>query len=238
MRGSVIKVWSGLRIPFDLFHPLGRFVKWCVLTLAVSVGVMILAPFGSYFTADLDYGFLRDKREFFFSSGYFIAFYAHIVGAPVAFISGTLQVSRTLREQCPRLHRWLGRFYCVSVLLAASPGGLVMGFWAYGGLSSQLCFLLLAGLTWVATLSGWRHGYLGNVEWHAKWMIRSYVLLASAICLRLLHPMLSSLKLDHELTYQLSVWTSWVLPLSLFEIVTRCGDRARKKFAAAVGVSR
>ena len=123
----------------------------------------------------------------------------------VAFISRTLQVNRTLREQCPRLHRWLGRFYCVSVLLAVSLGGLVMGFWAYGGLSSQLCFLLLAGLTWVATFSGWRHGYLGNVEWHAKWMIRSYVLLSSAICLWLLHLMLSSLKLNHELTYQLSV---------------------------------
>jgi len=62
-------------------------VKWCVLTLAVSVGVMILALFGYYFTADLEYGFLRDKREFFFSSGYFIAFYTQIVGAPVAFIS-------------------------------------------------------------------------------------------------------------------------------------------------------
>ncbi len=182
---------------------------WCVLTWAVSVGVMILVPFGYYFTADLEYGFLRDKREFFSvavtSLRSMHTSWVHQSLSSVAFISGTLQVDRTLREQCPRLHRWLGRFYCVSVLLAASPGGLVMGFWAYGGLSSQWCFLLLAGLTWVATFSGWRHGYLGNVEWHAKWMIRSYVLLASAICLWLLHLMLSSLKLNHELTYQLSV---------------------------------
>jgi hypothetical protein len=62
-------------------------------------------------------------------------------------------------------------------------------------------------------------------------MVRSYVLLASAICLRLLHPMLSVLALSHELTYQLSVWASWVLPLSFFEIVAWAGDRARQKCA-------
>ena len=184
----------------------------------MTVGAMILTPFGYYFSADLEYGFLRDKREFFFSSGYFIAFYAHIVGAPVAFFAGTLQVSRTLRERWRRWHRWLGRVYCLSVLLAAAPGGLVMGFWAYGGLPSQLCFALLAGLTWFATVLGWRYGRLGNFYLHARWMIRSYLLIASAICLRVIHPVLSGFELHHELTYQLSVWASWLLPLSLFEL--------------------
>ena len=132
MEGSACKVKSGLRILPELIEPYGRYLKWGILTLGMSVGGMVFAPFGYYFAADLEYGFLRDKRDFFFSSGYFVAFYAHIVGAPVAFISGTLQVSRTLRQHWPRLHRWLGRFYCVSVLVAAAPGGLVMGFWAYG----------------------------------------------------------------------------------------------------------
>ncbi|MAI72738.1 MAG: hypothetical protein CMM01_17765 [Rhodopirellula sp.] len=200
-------------------------MKWCVLTVAASIGVMILTPFGYYFAADLEYGFLRDKREFFYSSGYFLAFYTHIVGAPVAFSCGTLQVSRTLRQNWPRLHIWLGRGYCFSVLLAASPGGLVMGCWAYGGLSSQLCFSLLAGLTWGATFLGWRFGSLGDVERHSRWMIRSYVLIASAICLRLLHPVLSGFELDHELTYQLSVWMSWVLPLGVCELVCLRGKR-------------
>ncbi len=43
--------------------------------------------------------------------------------------------------------------------------------------------------------------------------------------------MLSVLALSHELTYQLSVWASWVLPLSFFEIVAWAGDRARQKCA-------
>ena len=205
----------------------GRYLKWGILTLAVCVCVMILAPYGDYFAVDLEYGFLRDKREFFFSSGYFVAFYTHIVGAPVAFLSGALQVSGSLRQQWPQMHRWLGRFYCVLVLTAVAPGGLVMGFWAYGGLSSQLCFSLLAGLTWVATVLGWRFGRLGKFKRHAKWMLRSYILIASAICLRLIHPLLSGLQLNHEVTYQLSVWTSWVLPLVLVELFSPFTDPAR-----------
>lgn len=212
------KLLIALQIVSRLLQPLGRYLKWGLLTLSMSVGAMILAPFGYYFAADLEYGFLRDKREFFFSSGYCFAFYAHIIAAPIAFISGTLQVSHTLRQHWPRLHRWLGRLYCISILVAASPGGLVMGFWAYGGLSSQLCFSLLAGLTWIATFLGWCFGRRGNAQCHAKWMMRSYVLLASAICLRMLHPILSGFELSHELTYQLSVWMSWLLPLSVLEM--------------------
>lgn len=55
-----------LQIAPWLFQPFGRYLKWGLLTLAVSVGVMILTPFRYYFAADLEYGFLRDKREFFF----------------------------------------------------------------------------------------------------------------------------------------------------------------------------
>ena len=236
--GGASKVLSRTRIPPELVQPRGRYLKWGILTLAVSVCVMILTPFGYYFAADFEYGFLRDKREFFFSSGYFIAFYTHIVGAPAAFLSGTLQVSRTLRQNWPQLHRWLGRFYCLAVLTAAAPGGLVMGFWAYGGLSSQVCFSLLAGLTWIATFLGWRFARIGQLKKHAKWVLRSYLLIASAICLRLIHPLLSELQLNHELTYQLAVWASWVLPLALFELVRWFSDRAKCRCADAVVVSR
>ena len=55
-------VGYGYRLIFFTLWGVGR---WWVLTLTVSVGVMILVPFGYYFTADLEYGFLRDKREFF-----------------------------------------------------------------------------------------------------------------------------------------------------------------------------
>jgi hypothetical protein len=41
-----------------------RYLKWSALTLTVALGLMILAPFGQCFAADLEYGFLRDKSVF------------------------------------------------------------------------------------------------------------------------------------------------------------------------------
>jgi len=204
-----------------------RYLKCSALTLAVALGAMILVPFGHYFAADLEYGFLRDKKAFFFNSGYYIAFYAHIVGAPLAFFIGAFQVSRTMRVKWPLMHRYLGRAYCGCVLVAAAPGGLVMGWRAYGGLSSELCFTLLAALTWGSTFAGWYYGWRGDVRRHSKWIIRSYLLISSAICLRLLHPILVVLGLGHELTYQIAVWSSWLLPVGLFEMGTRLSSSCR-----------
>jgi uncharacterized membrane protein len=209
----------------DLIQQFRRDLKRFALMFGVCVGLMILAPFGHYFAADLEYGFLRDKREFFFESGYYLGFYAHIVGAPIAFLVGTMQVSRTLRGKWPWLHRWLGRCYCCCVLFAATPGGLVMGLRAYGGLPSVLCFTLLAVLTWISTLLGWRFGRLGNARLHARWMLRSYLLISSAIFLRLLFPLFGTIGLAHQMTYQLSVWASWLIPLCLLEVGNWRRDR-------------
>ena len=208
---------------------LRRCMKWAALTFSSFIGLLILAPFPHYFSADLDYGFLRSKGDYFFSSGYYIGFYAHIVGAPLAFFAGSLQVSRTLRFKWPRFHRMLGRVYCCSVLLLAFPGGLVMALKAYGGWSSTLCFALLSILMGAATVAGWRVARLGNYRQHSTWMLRSYLLIASAIFLRILHPMITTFGLDHEFTYQISVWVSWLFPLCVFEIFRLYSNHAPSK---------
>lgn len=227
------QVRNSFQMLFDLMCRYRRYLKWGVLALAVALGLMILAPFGHYFAADLEYGFLRDKNDFFFNSGYYLAFYAHIVAAPLAFFIGTLQVSRTIRVRRPLLHRFAGRAYCGCVLVAAAPGGLVMGWRAYGGLPSALCFTLLAALTWMTTLVGWHYGRRGDARRHSKWMIRSYLLISSAICLRVLHPLLAAMGLGHELTYQIAVWSSWLLPLGMFEIGTRLRRNCRHPYPQA-----
>ena len=105
---------------------------WCVLTWAVSVGVIILVPFGYYFTADLEYGFLRDKREFFSvavtSLRSMHTSWVHQSLSSVAFISG--------------FHQWLSsvaRFRltepCVSSALAC------IGGWS-GFIVFRFCLLL------------------------------------------------------------------------------------------------
>ena len=208
--------------------PVLRYLKWTAVGVGIMIGVMIFWPFPHYFVADFEYGFLINKKTYFFSSGYYIGFYAHIIGAPLAFFLGTAQISRTLRSKWPLCHRWAGRLYVCTVLLLAAPGGLVMALKAYGGWSSTLCFILLSILTWGATAVGWRAARSGAYQRHAIWMVRSYLLIASAICLRILHPVISGFEMGHEFTYQVSVWASWLLPLSLFEICRLGSERVAR----------
>ncbi len=106
---------------------------------------------------------------------------------------------------------WLG---------AVAAGGLVMGWRAQVGLPSELYLTLLAALTWMTTLLGWYDGRRGDTRQHAKWMIRSDLLTSSAICFRLLHPMLVAMGLGHNLTCQIAVWSSWLFTPGQFEMVT------------------
>ncbi|PCH93871.1 MAG: hypothetical protein COB84_08535, partial [Rhodobacteraceae bacterium] len=46
------------------------------------------------------------------------AFWAHIIGAPLALALAPFQLWQGLRRKRPTLHRWLGRIYGVSVLVS------------------------------------------------------------------------------------------------------------------------
>ena len=193
-------------------------VKFVLAIGILYVGALILAPFPHYLPPDLNRGFLANKGEYFYSSGYFIGFYAHILTAPLALLLGTLQFSSYLRQRHPKLHRWLGRVYVTLVLVGTAPGGVVMAMKAYGGPSSVVCFAAIGVLMWYTTWRAWLEARQARFESHARWMCRSYTLMCSAIMLRLVSFALQHTSLDHTLRYQLSAWLSWVPALSLIHI--------------------
>ncbi|WP_182868745.1 DUF2306 domain-containing protein [Stieleria mannarensis] len=196
-----------------------RVAKWLLIGFVFWIGGLILSPFPHYLPPDFQYGFLSNKGDFFFSSGYFIGFYLHISAAPIALFLGGLQLSRTIRQRYPQVHRSVGVLYVLTVLLAAAPGGFIMAFKAFGGWSTTICFGLLAVATWWSTFRGWRAGRGCDFQRHRVWMLRSYVLLLSAVFLRLGHYGLQLLNMTPELTYQIVAWISWVIPLVVLELV-------------------
>ncbi|WP_161604425.1 DUF2306 domain-containing protein [Roseiconus nitratireducens] len=184
---------------------------------------LIVTPYPRYLVPDFQEGFLSNKQEFFFSSGYFLGFYSHIFAAPVALLCGVLQFLPGLRRRFPGMHRRLGQLYAALVLLWVAPGGLVMSTRAYGGWSSVICFALISLLTWASTFSGWRAAGRGCWKEHGRWMARSYVLMTSALFLRLIHMVLIRTPLGHETAYQCSAWLSWLLPLAILECCLTLG---------------
>lgn len=200
--------------------------KFAVGAMVLYVGFLILTPFPSYLPPDFDRGFLRNKADFFFSTGYFLGFYLHILSAPIGLILGTMQFSRTLRNRWPQLHRGAGVVYVWLVLLGVAPGGIVMAMKAYGGWSSTICFGLIGILMWLATWKAWHEAKRMRFRQHAIWMCRSYTLMCSAIMLRLINYGLSHFELDHTFTYQLAAWLGWVPAMIVLEIVIWFGYSA------------
>ncbi|MBL8810966.1 MAG: DUF2306 domain-containing protein [Planctomycetaceae bacterium] len=187
----------------------------------VAIGLRIVSTFGWYFPPNFRDGFLAGRDAYFWRSAYGVGFYLHIVGAPVALLCGLPQFSRLLLRAFPRLHRTLGKTYALAVLLAAAPGGLIMGFWSRGGIPAMLCFITMSVLVAAFTILAWRTALQRRFESHRKWMTRSYLLMISAVLLRLLDPALRRAGLSDDLSYQLSVWLSWVPSLVIFEVMER-----------------
>ncbi|MGB7348118.1 MAG: DUF2306 domain-containing protein [Pirellulaceae bacterium] len=201
------------------FFTLERLIKFIFAAVILYIGGLILTPFPYYLPPDFNRGFLRNKADFFYNHGYFVGFYAHIATAPIGLLLGTLQLSRTLRDRLPILHRMLGRLYIALVLIGVAPGGLVMATKSYGGTASVLCFGLISVLMWITTFVAWRFARQHRYHEHAQWMIRSYTLMCSAIFLRLISYALSGLNLGHMFSYQLAAWLSWVPAMIVLELI-------------------
>lgn len=188
---------------------------------AIAVMVIafrILGTYGYYFPPDFQNGFLQDRQDYFWSSFYGVGFYLHIAGAPLALISGLPQLSRMVLRWSPRLHRVLGRVYALAVLLAAAPGGFVMGFRSFAGTPALICFTVMSLLVTVFTVLAWRAALRRRFQSHRRWMIRSYLMMVSAILLRLIDPLLRDLGVPDLTSYVSSLWLSWVPSLVIFEV--------------------
>lgn len=187
------------------------------------IGLRIVMVFDSYFPPDFQHGFLAGRQSCFRTSFYGAGFYLHIIGAPIALLSGLTQFSRGLLRWSPRLHRLLGRTYAFSVLFAAAPGGLVIGLRTFAGPSAAVCFVVMSLLVSLSTVLAWRAALQRRFTSHRRWMTRSYLLMVSAILLRLIDPALRNAGVPDTLSYQWSVWLSWVPSLVLFELLEHWG---------------
>ncbi len=149
-----------------------------------------------------------------------IAFYAHILLAPVALALAPFQLWRAFRMRRPGLHRWMGRTYGVLVLLAGA-GGLVMAIGTRAGAGAALGFGLLA-VAWVGT-TGWGilQARAGHIDAHRRWMLRSVALCFAGVTLRLylLIPVVTGI--DQAMAYQVIAWACWVPNLIAVEWLMR-----------------
>lgn len=132
-----------------------------------------------------DAAFLQIKQQYLGIAPWKAAFWIHVFTSMFALAAGFTQFAPSLLRRRPSLHRWMGRLYVVTILGVTGPASLLMAFYANGGVTSRVAFVLLAVLWLATTAMAWRKVLRRQWLAHRDWMIRSYALTLSAITLRI-----------------------------------------------------
>jgi hypothetical protein len=196
-------------------------LRWLAVVLILRVLVLILANYPDYFPPNFNSLFLQG-REAMFRGAYRAAFYLHILSAPLVLFNGLILLSEYFRRRYRGWHRWLGRIQVVVLLVFVLPSSVVMSRHAFGGGAAGLSFLLLSAGTATCAIAGVVHACRRRYDQHRRWMLRSYVLICSAVALRLISGTVGLVGVQSpEHAYIIAAWSSWLIPLAACEIVER-----------------
>lgn len=183
---------------------------------AIFIGLYPIRFIGLAF----DEGLLGSKSPDLLANNlYLFIFYTHISLGGLALLTGFSQFFKKLRKKRLGLHKFLGKIYVLSVLLSGIAG-LVIAYFATGGIVSALGFGSLAILWLYTTANAYLTIKQGKIDAHQRWMIRSYALCFAAVTLRLYIPIfLTGLGIDYLPAYKMIAWLCWVPNLLVAEFL-------------------
>lgn len=216
------------------YRILTTLLRWLAIALVLRVLAAILANYPDYFPPNFDSLFLQG-REATFTGLYRPAFYLHIFSAPFVLFTGLILLSESVRRRHSRLHRVLGRLHVIVLLLFVLPTSVVMSRHAFGGWPAGLSFVMLSAATATCAIAGVIHACRRRYESHRRWMLRCYVLICSAVVLRLTSGAAGLIGVPSpERAYVIAAWSSWLVPLAAYEIAQRL--RAPRPSRGTVGI--
>lgn len=218
-------------------HPTlpGRILTLLAGVLILKVTASIVANYPHYLPPDFDSGFLRG-REHHFLGVYRWAFYTHILSGPVSLILGLVLIGERFRACFPKWHRSLGRVQVACILLLVTPSGLWMARHAAAGPVAAVGLAALAIATATCASLGVRSAMERRFADHRRWMWRCYLLLCSAVVLRLVGGLATVAAVNATWVDPAATWLCWLVPLSIFELRERIAARpqypgpARRRF--------
>ncbi|WP_417452330.1 DUF2306 domain-containing protein [Kiloniella sp.] len=147
-------------------------------------------------------------------------FLAHVTGSLTALLIGPWQFVTGLRTKIPKLHRWTGRIYMITVLIGGIGGFIIAWSSEYGPIA--VAGLALLSVVWLyVTGKGYLCARSRQFQAHSKWMLRSFALTAAAITLRLGLPIAPALGYEFDTGYIALSWASWIINLGIVEIYLR-----------------
>jgi len=189
-----------------------------VLATLAFFSFLMLRIIYVYIPMQTDVAFLQLKQQYIHITEWRIAFFVHVFSSLLVLFAGFTQFSKKLLKQRPKLHRALGYIYVTDVLLVTGPAGLLMSFYANGGISSRIGFVLLSILWIVFTAIALYKAITKQFAAHRVFMIRSFALTLSAISLRVWKVVLANFTdIPPMDRYRIIAWLGWTLNLLIAE---------------------
>jgi len=201
-----------------------------LLVLAVFSFLMLRIMF-IYIPVQNDVGFLQLKQTYINNTPWRLAFFTHVFSSILVLFAGFTQFSKKLLIKQPRLHRSLGYIYVIDILMVTGPASLMMSFYANGGISSRIAFVMLAVLWLSFTGAALYMAIKKNFIAHRNFMIRSFALTLSAITLRTWKVILAACtNIPPMDRYRIIAWLGWTLNLFIAELLIRYYINKRKVY--------
>ncbi len=192
-----------------------------ILTLLAGVLVLkviasIVSNYHNYFPPNFASDFLRGRERYFFGI-YQWAFYAHIISGPVSLVLGLILIGERFRMRFPKWHRYLGCLQVACILLLVAPSGIWMAYHARPGPIAAVGLATPAIATATCAAFGAWSAATRRFTDHRRWMWRCYLLLCSAVVLRLIGGLATITGVTGAWVDPLATWMSWLAPLAAFE---------------------
>ncbi len=194
-----------------------QVIRYLTCALIIKVTLAIVWNYRSYLPPDFSSDFLNGRESYFFGI-YQYLFYTHLIAGPCSLVLGMLLLNNGFRMRWPQWHRIPGRIQAVNVLVLIVPSGLGMAFRSDGGAIAATGFAALALATGFCCAQGWRSAVQRRFPPHRLWLLRCFVLLSSAVVLRVIAGSSLVPGQDGEWIHPTSAWACWLCPLLLLEL--------------------
>jgi Predicted membrane protein (DUF2306) len=191
-----------------------------LLTLLAYFSWLMLKIIVLYIPLQSDTGFLQLKQAYVHIDVWRVSFYIHVFTSMLALLAGFTQFSKRFLKSKPALHRKIGYVYVINILFITGPSGLVMSYYANGGLLGRVAFTILCLLWILFTAMAFYKALKKDFVTHRAFMIRSYALTLSALSLRGWKVIIAECTNIEPLDrYKIIAWLGWVLNLLIAEII-------------------
>jgi hypothetical protein len=166
-RSSPALRWSGIGLGAATWVSAAFFGMY---TLAFYFGAI---PYGRMEQWNIFVPGLYDKRN----PAAWLAIGAHFATGAIILLLGPVQLIGGLRRRWPSVHRWLGRVYVFTALMAGLGGlGFIVSKGTIGGAAMNIGFGMYGALMVLAAVKTYQNARNRSWEQHRAWAIRLFAL--------------------------------------------------------------